>query len=135
MTRAVLLSRIFPIERFLDDKNRAIVEWVTTEKGRAKRYVSLGGFKLSLGMGTVVSQSGNSSEEKPGGAAYARSALFRHCKAKVVMKPPSNLAQSRRVEHRQYYERIAPGMPHNRALMKLSAKICKDLFRDLIAVL
>jgi len=134
-TRAAILSRIYPIERFLDDDNRPIVRHIYTDKGRSKRRVSLGGFKLSLGMGTVFKQSGNSSEEKPGGAAYARAALFNHCKVKIVLKPPSDLSATRRVEHRQYYEQIAPGMPHNRAVMKLSAKITKDLFQDLTATL
>lgn len=132
MTRAVLLSRIHPLERFLDENNRPITEYVRTDKGRSKRYVSLGSFKLALGMGTVFKQSGDSSEEKPGGAGYARVALFRHCKTKIVIVPPTDLSEARRVEHRRYYERISPGMPHTKALMKLSAKICKDLFKDLV---
>jgi len=132
MTRAFILSRIYPIERFLGDDGRPVTEYVRTDKGRSKRYVSLGGFKLSLGLGTVFKQSGDSTEEKPGGAAYARAALFLHCKANIVMRQPSDLSLTRLVEHRRYYEQIAPGMPHHRALMKLSAKITKDLFRDLV---
>lgn len=131
MTRAVLLSRIFPVERFLGDDGRPVIEHVRTDNGRSKRYVSLGSFKLSLGMGTVFKQSGTSSEETPGGAAYARSALFSHCKMKIVISPPTDLTAARRFEHRQYYEQIAPGMPHHKAVMKLAAKISKDLFRDL----
>lgn len=133
MTSAVILSRIYPIERFLDDRKRPIVEYVQTDRGRSKRRVSLGGFKLSLGMGTVFRQSGDSSEEKPGGASYARSALFFHCKSRIVMQPPKDLSLTRLVEHRNYYQQIAPGRPHHQALMKLSAKICKDLFKDLTA--
>ncbi len=135
LTRAALLSRIFPIERFLDENRRPIKEYVYTDKARSKRYVSLGGFKLSLGMGTVFKQSGDSSEEKPGGASYARTALFQHCKTRIVMQPPTNLAETRRVEHRKYYEDISPNRPHHQALMKLSARICKDLFKDLVAAL
>lgn len=135
MTRAAILSRVFPIERFLGENNRPIVQHVYTDKSRSKRYVSLGSFKLALGMGTVFKQSGNSTEEKPGGASYARSALFQHCKVKIVMRPPKDLSQSRRVEHRRYYEEISQNRPHNQAVMKLAAKICKDLFRDLTAAL
>lgn len=133
MTRAVLLSRIHPIERFLDENNRPIVEYVKTSVGRSKRRVSLSSFKLSLGLGTVVSQSGNAFEEKPGGAAYARSALFLHCKTRIVMRSPSDPEAVRWIEHRRYYEDISSGVPHNRAVMKVCAKICKDLFRDLVS--
>jgi hypothetical protein len=135
MTRATLLSRIHPVERFLDESNRPIVEYVHGRNGRSKRRRSLGSFKLSLGMGTVVSQSGNAYEEKPGGASYARTALYLHCKTKIVMRTPNNPAASRWLEHRRYYEQISPGMPHNRALMKLCSKIAKDLFSDLVTAL
>lgn len=135
MTRAVLLSRVFPIERFLDDRKRPIVEYVPTDRGRSKRYVSLGSFKLSLGMGTVIAQSGNSYEETPGGPRYARTALFLHAKTKIVMKPPQDLTASRRVEHRRYYENLSAAIPHNKSLMKVCSKISKDLFKDLVKTL
>jgi len=135
MTRAVILSRIHPFNRFLGEGDRPRVEHVRTDHGRSKRRVSLASFKMALGMGTVIAQSGDAFQEKPGGAGYARTALFQHCKVKVVMKPPSDLSAARRVEHRRYYEQISPNMEHRRALMKLSAKITKDLFKDLVTTL
>lgn len=137
LTSAVVLSRIFPIERYLSADNRPIIERVPGRYGqRSKRYVSLGAFKLSLGMGTVIAQSGTSEDEKPGGATYARSALFQHCKTKIVMSPPKDGYEFRRMEHRKLYETLATtGVKHHRVLMKVSARITKDLFSDLVAII
>jgi hypothetical protein len=132
MTRAVLLSRIYPFERFLREDGRPIIEWVHTDNGRSRRHRSLGKFRLSLGMGTVVKQSGEKSEEKPGGPAYARSCLFRHVKAKVVMVPAVNSSRRYRARHCRYYADISPDVPHHLACMKVASKITKDLFKALL---
>lgn len=132
MTRSVLLSRIFPFQRFLDEQRQPIIEWVKGEAGRrSRRHRSLGKFRLSLGMGTVVKQSGNSRSEVPGGPAYARSALFQHVKVKIVMKTVGVTGRYL-AAHTLYYSNLDPAIPHRLAVLKTASKITKDLFKALL---
>jgi hypothetical protein len=134
MTRAVLLSRIFPIERFLGHNGRPTIEWVHTDKGkRSRRHRSLNKFRLALGLGTVVYQSGTKSQEKPGGPTYARSAMFLHVKSAIVIPGSRALAGPRYLaSHARYYSTIPPEVPHKIAVMRTASKIAKDLFRALL---
>lgn len=86
---AAILSRIYPFEDFLGSDGRPRKEYIqgmTTKRksGKTKRDRSEGEFKLSLGMGKVLVQSGGRWEWKPGGAKYARSALWLYVVQTVV---------------------------------------------------
>lgn len=92
--RAALLSRIYPFEDFLRD-GRAFKEYVNGEHSRrktgmTKRDRSEGEFKLSLGMGKELRQSGGQTSWKAGGSAYCRSAIWQYVKARIVMGRGSN---------------------------------------------
>lgn len=133
MTRATLLSRIYPFESFLHPDGRPIIEWVWTDNGRSRRHRSLGAFRLSLGMGTVVKQSGDSKEEKAGGPAYARATLFQHVKTKIVMTNGYNGPARHRAAHCRYYGDFPDSVPHRLAVLKTASRITKDLFKALLS--
>ena len=135
MTRAVVLSRIYPFDRFLRPDGRPIVEWVYSASGkRTKRKRSLNRFRLALGMGTVVKQSGNAFEQVAGGASYARKALFCHVKTKIVMQG-KYAATPYRAAHCRFYAELGPDVPHRLAVMKTASKITTDLFKALLKAL
>ncbi|MEB3209880.1 MAG: transposase [Leptolyngbyaceae bacterium] len=75
--RAALLSRIYPIDDFLGDDRKPIIEYVEGKNGqRSKRDRSEAAFKLSLGLGKSLYQSGIKTSWKKSGSAYARTALW-----------------------------------------------------------
>jgi hypothetical protein len=87
--RAAILSRIYPFEDFLRD-GKPFKEYIRgsnshRKSGMTKRDRSEGEFKLCLGMGKVLQQSGNSENWKAGGAKYARTALWLYIKSIVVI--------------------------------------------------
>lgn len=89
VVRAAILSAIYPFQDFLKD-GRPIKEYVHGENskrrsGKTKRDRSAGAFKICLGMGKVLSQSGSVTEWKPGGSKYARTALWQYVKTMIVM--------------------------------------------------
>ena len=55
-----------------------------------KRDRSEGEFKLCLGMGKVLHQSGSKTEWKAGGAKYARTALWQYIKMMIVIRRSKN---------------------------------------------
>ncbi len=64
-TAAVLLSCVHPIDRFLDENGREIIERIDG----SKRYRSLSAFKLTLGIGKVQYQSGGECRWKAGSSS------------------------------------------------------------------
>mgnify|MGYP000710605030 CR=1 FL=1 len=89
--RAAILSRIYPFEQFLNPVDgRPVREYVYGENsarasGKTKRDRSEAAFKLSLGMGKILIQSGSSSEWKAGGSRYCRTALWLYVKTTIVI--------------------------------------------------
>jgi hypothetical protein len=88
--RAAILSRIYPFTDFLRD-GRPFKEYVRGSEskrrsGMTKRDRSEGEFKLCLGMGKILYQSGNKTEWKAGGAKYARTALWQYVKIMIVIR-------------------------------------------------
>lgn len=138
MTRAVLLSRIYPFERFLDPNGKARREKRPSSKveGRYhRRDRSLGAFRLALGMGTQVYQSGQLDKRRAAGSKTARTALYLHVGTKVCMHGARGLSQPPKLRsHAEYYNGLGE-MPHKQAVMKVAARITKDLYRDLLATL
>ncbi|WP_072016238.1 IS110 family transposase [Leptolyngbya sp. KIOST-1] len=69
MTRAVILSRIYPLSQFLGEDGQPIKTKAPSEKGRYhRRNRSLGAFRLALGLGTQAYQSGQERRHKPAGS-------------------------------------------------------------------
>lgn len=137
MTRAVVLSRIYPFSQFLGDDGKPIkirLPSTKTEGRYHRRDKSLGAFRLALGNGTRLYQSGQISEQRAAGSKLGRSALYLHVKTKIVI-PGGRLSQSPRLrQHYDYYCQLGE-MPHNQAVMKVASRIVKDLYRDLLAAL
>lgn len=90
-TRAAILSRIYPFEQFLDPAtHKPIREYVYGENSKrpnakTKRDRSEGAFKLSLGMGKILHQSGSNTSWKAGGSKYARTALWLYTSTIIVI--------------------------------------------------
>lgn len=122
-TAAALLSRIYPLNKFLGVDGRQIIDHVDD----SKRNRSLGAFKLSLGMGMVQHQSGNSLSWKPGGAKYCRTALWRWCRTTLLMRSQTDTPQLKLLW--EYYQECpAKG---NQRVMKTVSKMVRMLYRDL----
>lgn len=89
-TRAAILSAIYPFESFLGQDKKPIREYVHGENSKrkdklTKRDRSEASFKLSLGMGKILFQSGTKTEWRSGGAQYARTAIWLYVKAIIVI--------------------------------------------------
>lgn len=95
--RAAILGRVYPFEDFLEN-GKPVKEYIRggqsrRRSGMTKRDRSEGEFKLSLGMGKVLSQSGGSESWKAGGSKYARTALWLYTRMIVVIKRGKNFAK------------------------------------------
>jgi hypothetical protein len=85
----IILSHIYPIEKFLGPNGKVRNEHVTTARGkRSRRNRSLSAFKLSLGMGMVQHQSGDTDQWKAGGPKNVRVQLWLWAKTAVIMRKP-----------------------------------------------
>jgi len=137
MTRACILSRIFPFAQFLGADGKPIkVKQPSATGGRShRRDKSMGAFRLALGNGTKVYQSGQEKREKAAGPKYARVALFLHVKTRVVLKGRGALSAPKYLsKHRALYESLTP-MPHKQAVSKVISRVVKDLYRELLSAL
>lgn len=100
--QAIALSHIYPIEKFLRPDGRVRNDHVRTQSGkRSRRNRSLAAFKMSLGMGMTLYQSGDKTGWRPGGPKYVRSELWRWAKTAVVMRSPKKQAT---IELRRRYD-------------------------------
>lgn len=123
-TTAALLSRIYPLDKFMNDEGRQIIERL---ENNSKRNRSLAAFKLSLGMGMIQHQSGDSLVWKPGGARYCRTALWRWCRTTLLMRKENYTEQ---LEQLQSYYQQCPAKGNQR-VMKTVSKMVRMLYRDL----
>ncbi|NJL20787.1 MAG: hypothetical protein HC895_08205 [Leptolyngbyaceae cyanobacterium SM1_3_5] len=93
---AAILSRIYPFEDFLRDGSpfKEYVQGTDSHRrsGMTKRDRSEGEFKLSLGMGKILHQSGGVTEWKAGGAKYARTALWHYTRMIIVTRRSKDIA-------------------------------------------
>lgn len=76
--RSLILGTIFPLDTFLGEDRKPIIELVRNKKGKgkSKRYRSLNAFKLALGFGLVEDSSGKSDKWITGGSNLCRKALW-----------------------------------------------------------
>ncbi|MEM0978760.1 MAG: hypothetical protein AAGH78_00665 [Cyanobacteria bacterium P01_H01_bin.58] len=96
--QAVLIGAIYPFEKFLNDKGQRIVEYVPTKRDRSEA-----GFKLSLGMGKVLYQSGGVKEWKAGGSKTCRTVIWQYTKIIIVLGLYSG-------KDKELYKRLAKGL-------------------------
>ncbi len=114
--RARLLSRIYPFEAFLTNgkplveyevkevktfkkerrEGQTVVKRSPGETKRVKRNRSRDTFKMRLGMGTVIEQSGDALVEKASGSALCRMSLWQYvlCHVETGRLPNSDVARS-----------------------------------------
>jgi hypothetical protein len=134
LTRACILSRIYPFSQFLGPDGLPIKTTARSAKTDRlhRRNKSLGAFRLSLGNGTKVYQSGQTQKERASGPKYARTALYLHVKSQIVLRGNLPGAEPKYLErHRRLYRELPP-MPHNRAISKVMSRLVKDLYKELL---
>ncbi|MBH8576968.1 transposase [Nostocaceae cyanobacterium CENA369] len=160
--RARLLSRIYPFEAFLNADSKQLIEYEVrevkrTEKERRdgqtvvkrsvgdtkriKRNRSRDTFKMRLGMGTVLEQSGDALIEKTSGSALCRMSLWQYVLCQVETgRLPSNQITKALLDYRDSLksntndqgEQLLNGK-HLQG--KLMAKVCNLLFYQLMQML
>jgi hypothetical protein len=135
-----LLGAVYPFEKFLDERGFQISEYLETANGRSRRNRSLGAFKLSCGIGTVLYQSGNYSGKKAGGRADIRSTLWLWCKTSIVLRHDDSLPAIAKL--RDYYENgstqivqgeekhFEPGV-RSQKMMRVVRRMVEMLYKDL----
>lgn len=137
LTRASILSRVYPFQQFMGPDGRPIKLRVPSTKGGHlhRRNKSLGAFRLSLGNGTKTYQSGQLQTEKAAGPKYARVSLFLHVRSQVVLRGNApGQAPKYLQKHRDFYQAL-PAMPHTKAVSKVISLVVKDLYRELLVSL
>ncbi|MFQ4139618.1 IS110 family transposase [Nodosilinea sp. PGN35] len=137
LTRASILSRVYPFQQFMGPDGKPIRLRVPSAKGDRlhRRNKSLGAFRLSLGNGTKTYQSGQLQTEKAAGPKYARVSLYLHVRSQVVLRGNSSGAAPKYLrKHREFYQALPP-MPHTKAVSKVMSLVVKDLYRELLASL
>jgi hypothetical protein len=73
--QGVILSQIYPVEKFLLDGKPFIERW-EDDRRKYKKNRSLKAFQLSLGMGKKLIESGGSSVKVYSGSSFARTKLY-----------------------------------------------------------
>ncbi len=158
--RAKLLSRIYPFESFLLPNGKPLIERevrevkrkeVTRESGqrvvkfspgdvkRVKRNRSRDIFKIRLGMGTVLEQSGDKLVEKSGGSKLCRNNFWQYIITKVEVSnrlPLNNITtEIMKCQTKLIKQVDAQGKPllnGKHIQNKLMSKVANMLFRELV---
>lgn len=160
--RARLLSRIYPFEAFLSAEGKPLIEYEVrevkkTEKERrdgqtvvkrsagdvkrVKRNRSRDAFKMRVGMGTVLEQSGDDLVEKTSGSALCRMSLWQYTLCQVETgKLPKNKITAALIEYRDSLKNVTT--PQGKQLLngkhlqgKLMAKVANLLFDELVSAI
>jgi hypothetical protein len=157
--RSRLLSRIYPFESFLGINNKPLIEYevreikkterertdgqtvvkkTAGESKRIKRNRSRDTFKLRLGMGTTLEQSGDKTVEKASGSSLCRIALWQYVLTGIETQHlPENEITKQLLEYMEMLklntnsngEKLLNGK-HVQA--KLMSKVCNLLFAELV---
>jgi hypothetical protein len=159
--RSRLLSRIYPFEAFLAEGKPLIehevreVKKVEKERRdgvnvikafpgdikRVKRNRSRDAFKMRIGMGTVLEQSGDELVEKASGSALCRMALWQYVLCQVETgKLKRNPVTQRLLDYKDSLKNLTT--PQGKQLLngkhlqgKLMAKVANMLFDELVKAL
>ena len=141
--RSRLLTRIYPFESFLAIDGKPVIEYVvvsrkpTGDTKRVKRNRSRDTFKLRLGMGTILEQSGDGLVEKGSGSSLCRISLWQYVLCGVETgRLPANELTKELIDYRdllkssvsQQGEKLLGGK-HIQG--KLMSKVVNLLFREL----
>ncbi|MEH2087799.1 IS110 family transposase [Nostoc sp.] len=156
--RARLLSRIYPFEAFLTngkqlierevrevkkkevtrENGKSVVKFLPGDIKRVKRNRSRDAFKLRLGMGTVLEQSGDKLVEKGSGSALCRMNFWQYVITKIEIngRLPNNAIGE---EIALYKEALKSNVDASGKQLlngkhlqaKLSSKVANMLFREL----
>ncbi|MCC5640491.1 transposase [Nostoc sp. CHAB 5844] len=157
--RARLLSRIYPFEAFLTDgkplierevrevkrkevsreNGKSVVKFLPGDVKRVKRNRSRDAFKLRLGMGTVLEQSGDKLVEKGSGSALCRKNFWQHVITKIEVDgrlPNTPIGQEITLYKNTLKNNVdASGrqlLNGKHLQSKLSSKVANILFRELL---
>ncbi|MCC5620963.1 hypothetical protein [Nostoc sp. CHAB 5715] len=156
--RARLLSRIYPFEAFLSngkqlierevrevkkkqvtrENGKSVVKFLPGDVKRVKRNRSRDAFKLRLGMGTVLEQSGDKLVEKGAGSALCRMNFWQHVITKIEVdgRLPDNPIGEEIQKYKETLKKNVDGsgkqLLNGKHLQnKLMSKVANLLFREL----
>lgn len=156
--RARLLSRIYPFEAFLSngkqliereirevkkkqvtrENGKSVVKFLAGDVKRVKRNRSRDAFKLRLGMGTVLEQSGDKLVEKGAGSALCRMNFWQHVITKIEVdgRLPDNPIGNEIALYKEKLKKNVDGsgkqLLNGKHLQnKLMSKVANLLFREL----
>jgi hypothetical protein len=157
--RSRLLSRIYPFEAFLSAEGKPLIEYEVKEVKkvekerrdgvniikrspgdikRTKRNRSRDAFKMRIGMGTVLEQSGDELVEKASGSALCRMALWQYvlCQVETGKLKPNSVTK-RLLDYKNALKNLTT--PQGKQLLngkhlqgKLMAKVANMLFDELV---
>jgi hypothetical protein len=134
--QAILLSQIFPIESFLDDDGKPIIQWGKSRRKkdkRIKRHISLRRFTKALGCAPTERSSGDKESKKiVGGSDVCRVALWQWLFTRIEVysnRPKNDIGKT--------IGKIVDDMKENGRPVRLIrmtaiAKATKLLFKDLV---
>lgn len=132
--QACILSRVYPIEKFLSEEKKVKQDHVRTASGkRSRRNRSKAAFKLSLGCGMVEYQSGDKTVWKAGGPKQVRVEWWRWIKSSMIMNPPSKpltielYDRYRKAKDAGVKDKIAMSRTYNRAASMLFDLLLKEI--------
>jgi hypothetical protein len=160
--RSRLLGRIYPFEAFLSAEGKPLIEHEVREVKkvekerrdgvnvikrspgdikRVKRNRSRDAFKMRIGMGTVLEQSGDELIEKASGSALCRMALWQYVLCQVETgKLKTNPVTKRLLDYKNSLKNLTT--PQGKQLLngkhlqgKLMAKVANMLFDELVKAL
>jgi len=127
---AHILPLITPLERL---KMKPISEHYYTENGkRQKHSPALKAWKMALGLGTIISQSGKQRREYMGGSQACRTLLYLWVVRQVLSNRATNATLSKL---KAWHQSLDPKKPGKVRIMRTAAKAMTQLFWELIAEL
>lgn len=132
--RAMVISHIYPIESYLNEDKRPIKDWVESQSGKrpyVPHNVSLGAFKLSLGLGLTEYSSGDGVKWGKGGARLPRTSLWQWVLTTVERKAMRTSPEL--IELGEYCDKLKGNkIGIDKVRMKVAAKASKMIFRSLV---
>ncbi|MCV3216679.1 hypothetical protein OGM63_24780 [Plectonema radiosum NIES-515] len=153
--RSRLLSRIYPFEAFLSADGKPLIEHEVREVKKVEKERRDGvnvikafpgdikrrdAFKMRIGMGTVLEQSGDELIEKASGSALCRMALWQYvlCQVETGKLKPNSVTK-RLLDYKDSLKNLTT--PQGKQLLngkhlqgKLMAKVANMLFDELVTV-
>ena len=130
--KARLLTRIYPFEAFLAN-GKPLIEHEMKGKRRVKYNRTRNAFKMRLGMGTIIEQSGDKTITKAGGSGLCRMSFWQYVLTRIETGslPKTDIAQ-KLIDYRDLLKN-SPGKLKGKHLQsKLMSKTCNLLYIELV---